>query len=150
MDDDVVGTNSVHGAELRQFVERAERLEEEKKEVGEQIKLVYQEAAGRGFAVRYIRAIVKLRKKKPSEREEDDAMMELYLSALGMAKEAPLFRSIEGMGVDVAARDAVIDAMKLLAPHNGEITLKVGTGPRVRIWRDDAGSARVEEVGGKS
>lgn len=139
------GSNMVHGGRLRSLIERIERLRAEKREVGDQEKQVMAEAKAEGYATRYIRAIVKLREKAPSEREEDEAMMDLYLSALGMARETPLFRHVQGMGVDTAAREKVIEALKLLAPEDGEITVKVGSAPRMRLWRDKEG-VRVEEV----
>jgi len=70
--------------QLRTIVERIERLEEEKKEVAEQIKEVYAEAKGNGFDTQTLRKIVALRKKDPSERSEEEALLDLYLHALGM------------------------------------------------------------------
>lgn len=138
-------SNMVSGAELRSFVERLERLRGEKKEISEQEKLVIAEAKSRGYATKYIKAICKLREKPPSERAEDEAMMELYLAALGMAHDVPLFRHVQGMGVDVTARESVVEALKLIAPEDGEITIRVGSGPRMRIWRSKDG-VHVEEV----
>lgn len=135
--------NSVVGAELRGFVERIERLEAEKKDLTADIGAVKAEAKARGFAPKMIGNIVKLRKLSPSERAEHDAMMELYLSAMGMAQEPPLFRAVGLMGVDTSAREAVIEALKLLAPDNGEIIVKMGGQP-VRIWRDKQGEAHAE------
>lgn len=139
------GNNTVSGDELRSFIERVERLNDDKQAVQDDIKVVYAEANSRGFTAKYIRAIVRLRKKSPSERDEDDSMMDLYLASVGMARDTPLFRHISGMGVDVAARERVIEALKLLAPEDGEITVKAGGGPRVRLWRDKEG-VHVEEV----
>ncbi len=70
---------------LRLTVERIERLEEEKKEIAEQIKDVFGEAKGNGFVVKTIRQILRLRKKKPEERSEEEAMLELYQLALEKA-----------------------------------------------------------------
>jgi len=64
-------------------VERIERLEEEKKAVSAQIKEVYDEAKGSGFNVATLRKVVALRKKKPEERSEEEAMLDLYMHALG-------------------------------------------------------------------
>ena len=75
----------VSAGELKQFVERIERLEEEKKAISDDIRDIYAEAKGRGFDVTALRAIVRLRAKEPQEREEEEAMLELYKSALGMA-----------------------------------------------------------------
>ncbi len=73
------------GNELRSFIERLEHLEAEKRDIAEQIKEVMAEAKGRGFDTKAIRKIVALRKKKPDDRAEEEAILELYLNALGMA-----------------------------------------------------------------
>ncbi len=75
----------VAGDQLRTFVERIERLEEEKKVISDDIKDVYAEAKGNGFDVAILRKVVTLRKKQPHEREEEEAVLDLYLHALGMA-----------------------------------------------------------------
>ena len=140
-----VATNMVSGAQLRSFVERLERLGAEDKAIAEQKKLVMAEAKAEGYATKYIRAICKLRQKPPSERDEDEAMMEMYQAAMGMARDLPLFRSIQGMAVDTTARESILEALKLLAPEDGEITIRVGSGPRMRLWRTKDG-VHVEEV----
>ncbi|KZK76537.1 hypothetical protein PsW64_00877 [Pseudovibrio sp. W64] len=71
--------------QLRAFIERIERLEEEKKVIADDIKDVYAESKGNGFDVKVMRKIVSLRKRKPHEREEEEAILDLYLHALGMA-----------------------------------------------------------------
>lgn len=139
------GSNRVSGVELQGFIDRIEALEARGVELSDDKKVVFAEAKSRGYTPKYIRAIIKLRKVTPSEREEHEAMLDLYMSAVGMAKETPLFRSVESMGVDTAAREKVIDALKLLAPQDGEIIVKAGSGPRVRLWRDKEG-VHVEEV----
>lgn len=83
-DEDDFSTTQVSAGQLRALVERIERLEEEKKEVAEQIKEVYAEAKGNGFDAKIIKMIIALRKKKPEERSEEEAMLELYMNALGM------------------------------------------------------------------
>ena len=75
---------TVHGAQLRAIVERIERLEEEKREVAEQVKEVYAEAKGNGFDPKALRDVIRLRRKPAEERAEADAMLGLYLDALGM------------------------------------------------------------------
>ncbi len=74
----------IAGDRLRSFVERVERLEEEKRELLEQIREVYAEAKGEGFDVKVMRQIVRLRRMKPQERGEQEELLELYKSALGM------------------------------------------------------------------
>lgn len=78
----------VAGDQLRAFVERIERLEEEKKVIADDIKDVYAEAKGNGFDVKILRKVISLRKKKPEEREEEEAVLDLYMHALGMASAA--------------------------------------------------------------
>ena len=68
---------------LRQTVGKIERLEEEKKEVAEQIKEVYAEAKAFGFDVKALRQVIRLRKVDKADREEQEMMLELYLMATG-------------------------------------------------------------------
>ena len=70
--------------QLRAFIERIERLEEEKKVIGDDIKEVYAEAKGNGFDAKILRKVISLRKKQPHEREEEEAILDLYMQALGM------------------------------------------------------------------
>ena len=70
---------------LRQFIDRIERLEEEKKGLSDDIKDVYAQAKGQGFDTKIIRKIISLRKKDRQEREEEEQILELYLVALGEA-----------------------------------------------------------------
>lgn len=70
--------------ELRSFVERIERLEEEKSNISSDIRDVYSEAKSRGYDTKILRKIVALRKKEPHEREEEEMLLELYRSAIGL------------------------------------------------------------------
>ena len=74
----------VTAGELRQFVERYERLEAEKKDIADQQKEVMAEARGRGYDVKVLRKLIALRKREPSELSEEEAVLELYKQALGM------------------------------------------------------------------
>jgi uncharacterized protein (UPF0335 family) len=69
---------------LKAFVERVERLEEEKKAIAGDIRDVYAEAKGTGFDVKALRTVVRLRKQDINERKEQEAILETYLHALGM------------------------------------------------------------------
>ena len=71
--------------QLKSLVERVERLEEEKTALAGDIREVYAEAKGQGFDTKIMRAVVRLRKLDSSQREEQDALLDLYMSALGMA-----------------------------------------------------------------
>jgi uncharacterized protein (UPF0335 family) len=70
--------------QLKAFIERVERLEEEKKTIADDIRDVYAEAKGTGFDVKALRTIVKLRKQDVDERKEQEAILETYKHALGM------------------------------------------------------------------
>ena len=70
--------------QLKAFVERIERLEEEKKTISDDIRDVYAEAKANGFDVKALRSVVRLRKQDVEERKEQEAILETYLQALGM------------------------------------------------------------------
>lgn len=79
-----MGGGQVAAEELRLLIERAERLEEEKKGISDDIKDVYAEAKGRGYDAAAIRKIMAIRKKKKEEYQEEEAILEVYMQALGM------------------------------------------------------------------
>ncbi|KAE9631855.1 DUF2312 domain-containing protein [Parasedimentitalea maritima] len=74
----------VTAGELRQFVERLERLDSEKKDLAEQMKEVMAEAKGRGYDTKVIRKLVALRKRDKDDIAEEEAVLEMYKEALGM------------------------------------------------------------------
>jgi uncharacterized protein (UPF0335 family) len=78
---DVAG---IAAEQLRLFVDKIERLEEEKKELQENIKEAYAEAKGEGFDVKILRKLISLRKMRPNDRQEQDELLDLYKAALGM------------------------------------------------------------------
>jgi uncharacterized protein (UPF0335 family) len=69
---------------LKSFVERIEKLEEEKKAIGDDIKDVYSEAKGTGFDVKILRQVIRLRKMDAADRDEQDQLLDVYKHALGM------------------------------------------------------------------
>jgi uncharacterized protein (UPF0335 family) len=79
-----VNPDEVAKDQLTAFVERIERLEEEKKGIADDIKEVYAEAKGNGFDVKVLRKVISVRKQDASERAEQEAILDLYLQALGM------------------------------------------------------------------
>ena len=85
MDDAAFQTESIAADQLKSFIERIERLEEEKAGIAGDIKEVYAEAKGSGFDTKVIRKIISMRKKDYAERQEEEAILELYMQALGMA-----------------------------------------------------------------
>ena len=71
--------------QLRAFVERIERMEEEKKAIADDLKEIYAEAKGNGFDTKVLRQVIRIRKQDRNERLEQEAILELYMSALGMS-----------------------------------------------------------------
>jgi len=75
-------TSSIAAAQLRSFVERIEKLEAEKTELGADIREVYAEAKGNGFDTKIMRQVIKLRKMEEPDRREQDELLDLYRRAL--------------------------------------------------------------------
>ena len=86
MSDDNAHGDSLHQAaqgQLKSIIERIERLEQEKSEISEQIKEVFAEAKGNGFDVKILRKVVRIRKQDRAKRLEEEAILDLYLAAMG-------------------------------------------------------------------
>lgn len=91
------GHNSgVSNDQLRSVIERIERLEEEKAATSADIKEVYAEAKGNGFDTKTIRQLVRIRKQDAAERQEAEAILEIYMNALGMLSDTPLGQAAMG------------------------------------------------------
>lgn len=84
-----MANESVAQDQLRAFIERIERMEEEKKAIADDIKEIYAEAKGSGFDTKVLRQIVRIRKQDANERMEQEALLDLYMSALGMHVAPP-------------------------------------------------------------
>lgn len=136
---------TVAGPLLRSFLERIERIREEKKLLADDEKQIFAEANANGFDTKTIRKVLALRKQKPNDREEQEALLDTYLHAIGMAKDTPLFTAVGRMSVDIAAREQVIEAFMHFVPAGGgEIVVKMG-GAAIRLWRDDDGDPHAED-----
>jgi len=85
MADETISGDNVAADELRQFIERIERMEEEKAAIAADIKEIFGEAKGRGYDVKVLRQIVRIRKQDANERAEHEAILDLYMQAIGMA-----------------------------------------------------------------
>ncbi len=84
-----IGHNSknfggISGQQLRQYIERIERLETEKQDIADNIRDAFAEAKSNGFDVKIMRAVIKLRKVEPAKRQEEEHILDTYLHALGM------------------------------------------------------------------
>lgn len=76
-------SDPIAGDQLKSIVERIERLEEEKKTIADDIKEVYAEAKGNGYDVKVLRMVIRIRKRDANERAEEEALLDLYLQAVG-------------------------------------------------------------------
>ena len=87
MTDEITGDSaqSIAVGQLRAFIERVERLEEEKKTIADDIKEVFAELKGSGFDTKAVKTIIRLRKQTDHQRQEEQAMIQLYMDALGMS-----------------------------------------------------------------
>ncbi len=78
----------IAGERLKSFIERIERLEEEKRALAEDIKEVYSEAKGTGFDTKIMRQIIRIRKRDQDELDEEETLLDVYKRALGMLPDA--------------------------------------------------------------
>ena len=85
LEDEAQDRYRVTAGELRQFIERYERLEAERRDLADQMKEVMAEARARGYDVKVLKKLIALRKRDTSEVSEEEAILELYKSALGMS-----------------------------------------------------------------
>ena len=118
MSDRQTQPGGIAAGQLRSFVERIERLEEEKKALSEDIKDVFGEAKATGFDTKVLRQVVALRRQDTAERQEQEALLDLYLHALGMVSTGsaeaeridPANRSEERTGASVSAASSALSA----------------------------------------
>jgi uncharacterized protein (UPF0335 family) len=76
-------SDAIQGDQLKSIVQRIERLEEEKKTISDDIKEVYSEAKANGYDVKVLRKVISIRKRDLRERREEEAILDLYLQAVG-------------------------------------------------------------------
>ena len=79
-----MNTSSVNAGQLRAFIERIEKLEEEKRAIADDVKDVYAEAKGNGYDARILRKIISMRRQDMEKRKEEESILDVYLAALGM------------------------------------------------------------------
>lgn len=79
-----MNASSVNAGQLRAFIERVEKLEEEKRAISDDIKDVYAEAKGNGYDARILRKIISMRRQDLEKRKEEESILDVYLAALGM------------------------------------------------------------------
>lgn len=150
MPDGATKTADVHGIagdRLRSFIERIERLEAEKRALGEDIKAIYADAKATGFDPKIMRKIVALRSRDKDEIDEENTMLDLYCQALGML---PLFEAAEATKPatpkeNPALRRAVKDFVDGI-PADTEVSLGVPGGNKMTIAKDKAGKVTRADV----
>lgn len=140
----MISLRKAASTELKSYIERIERIAEERKVLGDDQRAIFAEAKAAGFDTKAMRRIIKLRDKDPAERAREDSIFESYMHALGLAIDPPLHSAVAAMGVDAASRDDVVSALQLLVPNNGEFIARIGGKP-LRIWRDEDGNAHAAE-----
>lgn len=84
MSEPSIGHNTVAKEQIKAIIERVERMEEEKKTISDDIRDIYAEAKGNGLDTKALRTIVRMRKQDANERAEQEAILDLYLNAMGM------------------------------------------------------------------
>jgi uncharacterized protein (UPF0335 family) len=142
-----IGHNTGSAQELMAFVERREKLESDRRDIGDDIKVVNAEIAASGFDLKTFNAIVKIRKAKPHDLQEAQAMLDIYLHALGMATEPPLARFMKNAAVDKASLDSILEYMEPAVPPSGAGHIDVNVaGKTWRLTRDLFGEVSKQEV----
>jgi uncharacterized protein (UPF0335 family) len=141
---EAIGKNTPNSEKLRRYVDRVEAIDQQIKSLREDRARVMLEAKGEGFSARGMRHVFAARKLKPHDRQEQEAERDIYMHAMGMDSEPPLFRQIAAFGKDTLAAEKLTEAFKLLVPPGGEIILKIGGKP-MRLWRDKDGEPKAEE-----
>lgn len=143
----MVGKNTIAGTRLMSFVERIEQLNAVKEQATKDVGAVMAEAKAEGFVPGAIRYVVKVRKEKPHDRQEREAMQDLYLHAAGLATEPPLFRFAGLASIDINAREQVIERMKEFCPPAGDGHIDVTFGGKTwRLTRGKDGAVSADEV----
>ena len=109
---------NVAADQLRLFIERIERLEEEKKGIADDVKDVYAEAKANGYDTKTMRAIVRLRKMENHTRDEMDALLETYRNALGLRKDRSPWQVIPNSRTSCIARARRIRSARRCSPSS--------------------------------
>lgn len=141
---ETVGKNTLAASELRSYVERCERIDEEKKNLSEDRKAILAEAKARGFHTAGINYLIKVRKMKPHDRQEAEQIRDLYLHSMDMDAEPPLFRAISALAQDAAGGEKLLDVYLSIVPAEGDLIATIN-GKRVRLWRDKDGVAHYQD-----
>jgi uncharacterized protein (UPF0335 family) len=142
---DAIGKNTPNAEKLRSYIDRLERIDAQKKQLTEDAKAIRAEAKADGFDVTHgINYVMKVRKMKPHDRQNAEDTRDIYLHAMDMLPEPPLFRTLATMVKDAASEAQVTEALKSLAPASGDIIMRMGS-KQLRIYRDKDGKPHTED-----
>jgi uncharacterized protein (UPF0335 family) len=130
-------TDSIAGERLRSFITRIERLDEEKQTIAGDIREVFAEAKSSGFDPKIMRQVLRLRKMETAERQEQEALLETYLAALGML---PLEQEVVAAGGENPAEASLQRRARKKAPADSGRDFKRKVGKTVRKAMDAMGT----------
>lgn len=139
-------SNTVSGEKLRSFVERLERIDGEIKDLKSDRGVVVAELKAEGYDPKYVGYVLKARAATPSELQEDRALKDIYLAALGLVSEPPLFRAMGLLDVDPTSRESLIEAWTKMVEPGGSVTISPKDGKPFVIAKDIAGIVTVTDV----
>lgn len=142
-----IGRNTVSGKMLLELVERVEVIRKQKKELGADEEAVMADAKAAGFNKKGIKFVVKAREMKPSDFQDWQALTDMYMHAIGMGVEPPLFRAAGLASIDINVREQVIAAMYPFVPPyaKGSITVDFD-GKKIQLERGKEGEISATEI----
>lgn len=139
-------SNTVSGEKLRSYVERLETVDGQIKELKQDRGVIVAELKADGFDSKYVGYVLKARAASPSELQEDRALKDIYLAALGLVSEPPLFRAMGLLDADPTSRESLIEAWSKLVEPGASVTVSPKEGKAFVIAKDIAGTVSVSDV----
>jgi uncharacterized protein (UPF0335 family) len=142
-----IGKNTVSGKLLLEFVERVEVIRKQKKDLSNDEAAVMADAKAAGFNKKGIRFVVKAREMKPSDLQDWQALTDMYMHAIGMGVEPPLFRAAGLAAIDINVREQVLAAMHAFVPPHGKGSITVDfDGRKIQLTRGKEGEIEMQDV----
>lgn len=130
---------------LRAFIERIERLAEDKQAISDDMKAVYAEVKAHGYDPKIVRQIVKIRNSDKASMQEQEAVLGTYLHALGMEDEPEFYSSVRAQMSSSMGRESMLDLWGEMVPPGAEVIVRIGPYP-VRLMRTLAGELVTETM----
>lgn len=139
-------SNTVSGEKLRAYVDRLEMVDGQIKELKQDRGVIVAELKADGYDPKYVGYVLKARAATPSELQEDRALKDIYLAALGLVPEPPLFRAMGLLDADPTSRESLIEAWSKLVEPGASVTVSPKEGRPFVIAKDIAGTVSVSDV----